>query len=1124
MTDPLAQVTAALVDAFRPLARIVSDASAATAWFQALGYDVELDDGAVGALDAAVPSLSRVESQLVPMAIRLAEGEELTIADGVAVAALVADLTADLRAVADGSVSLARLPAPLDEPAAWVDLATAIPGNLVAVWFEAAVPAVYIPLRLAGAIRSWVDGRGRRQRTVDWAVVADLIRDPLGTIKVEYGWGGDFDHIALLTAVRDIALATGTALQWSRPTDSIAEEWFPDGVPYGLRTLRLDLGDAALADGSVTGEVGVELVPIPTHPSEPVRGLALVNHSVIEAGIELPVSDDWTVALRGEVDASAALAVEVFPASPPNVTSATPLVDLAVALRGEPPGGEPWLLFGRRDALRLTLDGVELSAGVVGPADDIELTAGLATLGDGLSLVIPTGTGDPFVSEMVSEGIEAGAVFDVVWSSKHGVTLDGSVSLGAVIPIDKWIGPIHLLYLEIELTFGDPSEISLAVAFAVEIGPITVTLDGIGLRLIGEVAADGDGQLGPFDLELAFKPPTGFGVVIDIAGIVTGGGFLDFDPARGEYSGAFAVQVFEGLGLTAIGMLTAPLPGQDDGWSLFFSISTRFPFPIQLSFGFTLNAIGALVGIHRRMDTDAIGAGIADGSLDAIMFPDDPVANAPMILDSLRTSFPEARGQFVFGAMVEIGWLPPLVSGQLGIIVQLPEPLQIVIVGQAECILPTKDAPLLELRTDVLGVIDLTAGTIAIDADLRDSRLVLLALTGSIAVRANFLEDPSLLAAAGGFHPSFTAPPGFPSLERLGVALNVPDALDVRLEAYVAITSNTLQFGSRFSFFGKAGPITAEGGAGFDTIITFTPFALTVGVDFGATIKVAGFDALGALLSLQVSGPAPWRFVGTATFTLAGLEKDFHLDESIGSPAPLAPPAAVDVATLVRDALAEPDNWELVASPDTDGVVLIALVDEEAALDPGGSLQVRQQVAPLEVELDKYGEAPISGPATVHVSNVRIGDAKATSTTVTDWFASAVYWDLGRTERLSAPSFEHHDAGYTLSATETSVAGASRSTVIDHDTDLWEDDTLDLALEPPPPGILDAVIVRSTTSHSLVTTLSSASVYSLSDLTYAAVSSVTGRLVSTTSGTYVATRKLAAPAGSLVVPLCEVTS
>jgi hypothetical protein len=97
--------------------------------------------------------------------------------------------------------------------------------------------------------------------------------------------------------------------------------------------------------------------------------------------------------------------------------------------------------------------------------------------------------------------------------------------------------------------------------------------------------------------------------------------------------------------------------------------------------------------------------------------------------------------------------------------------------------------------------------------------------------------------------------------------------------------------------------------------------------------------------------------------------------------------------------------------------------------------------------------------------------------------------------------------------------------VVDHDTELWEDDTLDLALEQPPEGILDVVVVRATTSHSLIGRPQAASPYSFSDLTYAATSTVTGRLVSSVSGTYVATRKVAASelASTLVVPLYEVS-
>ena len=1118
MSDPLAQVTAALVDTFRPLARVVSDAGAATAWFQQLGFDVELDDGAAGALNTVVPSLARVESDLVPLAVRLGDGEELSLADGIVVATLVADLTSDLRAVADGTVSLGALPAPLDDAETWVDLATAIPANLVAAWFEAAVPAVYIPLRLAGAIRSWVDGRGRRQRTVDWAVAADLIKDPIGTIATEYGWGGDFDHGALLAALRDIALATGNRLAWSRPTESVEAEWFPDGVPFGVRTLLLELADAATGDGAVSGEIGVELIPIPREPAGAIEGVAVANRSTAAAEVDLPVSDVWSVRLTGEVDASGGFAVELLPGTPPGVTSATPVIDLGLALHGEPAGG-PWLLFGRRDGLRLTLDGVELSAGLGGPVDDVELRAGLSTLGEGLSLVIPTGSGDSFVAEMVGPGIEAGAVFGLGWSSKHGITLDGSVSLSTVIVIDRSIGPVHLQYLAIDLVLGAQSELALGVAFSVVIGPITVTIDGVGLRLLASVADDGEGLLGPFDLELAFKPPIGFGVAIDIAGVVTGGGFIRLDPESGEYSGVFEVDVLE-LGLTAIGMLVTPLPGHDDGWSLFISISARFPMPIQLGFGFTLNAIGALVGIHRRMDTDAIRAGLEDGSLDAILFPEDVVANAPTILESLGTSFPVAQGQYVFGAMLEIGWLPPLVSGQAGVIIQLPDPLQIVIVGQVESILPHKDAPLLELRADVLGVIDLTAGTIAIDATLRDSRLVQLTLSGSMALRAALLDDPSILVSAGGFHPAFSAPPGFPSLRRMAVALNVPDILDVRLESYVAITSNTLQFGARFSFFGKAGPITAEGWAGFDTMFTLVPFEMIVWVDFGVTIEVVGFDALAATVSLRVSGPSPWHFVGTATFTLCGLDEDFHLDEIIGAPAGVDAVDPIAVAALVRDALEDPDNWEVVAGGNPAGVVLLAPAAEVPLLDPGGSVQVRQQVAPLEVELDKYGEAPISGPSTVHVSRLRLGGEDAGTTNVTDWFADGVYWDLGKSERLSAPSFEHHVAGYALAATEGTVAGAARSTVVDHDTELWDDPTLDLALEPPPPGLLGVELVRATTANALATKTVVASEYTLHDVTYSTLSSLTGARITAGASTYAAARR-DLTAASVVVPEYE---
>ena len=54
------------------------------------------------------------------------------------------------------------------------------------------------------------------------------------------------------------------------------------------------------------------------------------------------------------------------------------------------------------------------------------------------------------------------------------------------------------------------------------------------------------------------------------------------------------------------------------------------------------------------------------------------------------------------------------------------------------------DAAVLVLNVDVAGVLDLTAGTVAVDASLRDSQVAGIPLSGDLAVRAEFLHDPSI--------------------------------------------------------------------------------------------------------------------------------------------------------------------------------------------------------------------------------------------------------------------------------------------------------------------------------------------------------------------------------------------
>ena len=60
---------------------------------------------------------------------------------------------------------------------------------------------------------------------------------------------------------------------------------------------------------------------------------------------------------------------------------------------------------------------------------------------------------------------------------------------------------------------------------------------------------------------------------------------------------------------------------------------------IQLSFGFTLLAVGGLLGLNRTMLFQPLMDGVKSGSIQSVMFPQDVIANAPRIISDLRAIF-----------------------------------------------------------------------------------------------------------------------------------------------------------------------------------------------------------------------------------------------------------------------------------------------------------------------------------------------------------------------------------------------------------------------------------------------------------------------------------------------------
>jgi hypothetical protein len=542
----------------------------------------------------------------------------------------------------------------------------------------------------------------------------------------------------------------------------------------------------------------------------------------------------------------------------------------------------------------------------------------------------------------------------------------------------------------------------------------------VGLKMVLE--PDPSGSFGGLTPSFRFKPPTGLGLAVE-AGPVGGGGFIEFDEAKQEYAGMLELSL-PVLDLTAIGLLTTRMPDGSQGFSLLVIIAAEFS-PIQLGYGFTLNGVGGLVGINRGMNVDFLRAGLKDGTLDSIRFPKDVVANAPKIISDLRQAFPVQEDQYVFGPMVAIGWGASIIELQIGLVLQLPSPLRLVLLGTVTVALPEPDPEIavLMIRLDVLGVIDFDKGEVSFDGALRDSRIAIFTLTGQMAMRAAFGDQPTFALSAGGFNPRFQPLPGFPSLERMAISLSTGDNPRLRLEMYFAVTANTLQTGANLDIYaqkdlGILGDFTIQGYLGFDALLKFSPLSFIVEIAASLTLKRNGECFAGVSFAMTLSGPSPWHAYGTATFTICGVSKSLDFDLSIGSPAPPAPLAPVDPLGLLVAALEDIRSWAAGAPSAPQTLVTLRAQpagDTRVLVHPLGSMTVRQRVVPLDFEIAAYGHQELAGNLrTFTIGEVKAGNQTLAKDDVRDHFAPGDFLQLTDDEKLARPSFEKLKAGVSV--------------------------------------------------------------------------------------------------------------
>ena len=343
----------------------------------------------------------------------------------------------------------------------------------------------------------------------------------------------------------------------------------------------------------------------------------------------------------------------------------------------------------------------------------------------------------------------------------------------------------------------------------------------------------------------------------------------------------------------------------------------------------------------------------------------------------------------------------------------------IVVVGnRITAILPRRDQDLVRLQMNVVGGIDFDRRQAFLDAALFDSRLVnKFLITGEMRLRMRWDDQPFFALAIGGVHPAFTPPPGLENMQRAAIVFADSENLKLRSESYLAITSNTVQFGARLDLFAKASEFSISGQAGYDVLIQFDPFHFIAALYASLQLKAGSRSLFKVKFNGELSGPRPLRVRGKATFEILWWDYSVSFNTTLIGGSPPPPPPAIDVIPLLRDALMQPASWS-AALPDRERLVTLR---EEATpqikIHPLSVLTIKQNVVPLGIRVTKYGNAPIAGGAReFRVAQVQIGNNTVSTKEVRDHFAPGQYKDMSDDEKLSSPSFEMLQAGVSIGA------------------------------------------------------------------------------------------------------------
>ena len=715
-----------------------------------------------------------------------------------------------------------------------------------------------------------------RAYTIQWENVSKTIGNFIQRIRDIYGWDSDsseFNGQLFLDNLEEIMLAAGIPTGQYNIHPVLAEKLYFDAGQTVIpevwvlnKELRIPIYELADPEVGYT-EAGFSVLAIPDkiNADKKLKGFAIAPYLEGEIDLHFNLTENLILAVSGDIKTGFAITV-----LPNRVDTEQDIYGTGAGFDGrfmielshKSPQGKI-IVLGKPEKSRFEYErlAVLLKLDTIDNEQDLVIETDLS----GASIVIQASDGDGFIQKILPQDpVRLDFDFIMGLSRRKGIYFKLGAGLEFTIQINKSFGPIFINTVDLEFDLkGNGIKLITAASGGAEIGPVTAAVQKIGLETTLEFGKPG--LLGNADLSLGFKAPDSIGLAIDAEGI-TGGGFLDID--KPNYAGVLQLSFEDEITFTAFGLITTKLPDGRDGFSLVISISAEFQ-PIQLGLGFALIGVGGLIGINRQMSEEALRTTVKNHSIDTAFFSKSPIKDAVKIIESIKAIFPPKEDYHVFGPMVKMIWggAIKMVEFQIGIFIEIGGPGKVAILGLAKSEFPDEKAATLVLNMDVLGFIDFGNETAAIDASLFDSRMLYVTLSGDMALRSNWGDNPDFALSVGGFHPRFNPPPGFPRLRRLMMSFGGGNTR-ISLKTYIAITSNSLQIGALVELKVKVAGFTVSGGLGFDVLFIFSPFSFDVFIRAWVAVKRGSTELLSVALAFHLTGPNPYHAKGHAKFKI----------------------------------------------------------------------------------------------------------------------------------------------------------------------------------------------------------------------------------------------------------------